>query len=145
LNKSGSFTKATSSSSVRRFNSFGLIKSVKIAYIDQSQSRNGYNHQYDLNNNYKNRYNETDSDDDDDDICVSNKSNSSSSKLGKIKTNNNHQVAQKLNQPYQWYEISVPSIDTDEFVKVRFYNGPVSLNDMIGFNNTGNICKLELF
>jgi hypothetical protein len=39
--------------------------------------------------------------------------------------------------------MSVPSIEPDEFVKVRFYNGPVSLNDMIGFNNTGNICKIK--
>ncbi len=145
MNKSGSFTKTTSNSSVRRFNSFGLIKSVKIAYVDQSHNQNGYNRHYDSNNNYKNRYNETDSDDDDDDICVSNKSNSSSSRLGKLKANNHHQKTQKQNQPYQWYEISVPSIDPDEFVKVRFYNGPVSLNDMIGFNNTGNICKLNYY
>ena len=151
MNKTnGSINKTTSSSSVRRFNSFGLIKSIKIAYVDQSNSRNGYNNnhhqQHDLNNNYKNRYDQTDSDaDDDDDICVSNKSRSSSKLTKPSKVNNyrQQQIDHKSNhQPYQWYEISVPSIDPDEFVKCRFYNGPVSLNDMIGFNNTGNICKL---
>ena len=35
----------------------------------------------------------------------------------------------------------MPSASDDvESVRVRFYKGPVGLDEMMGFNNTGNVC-----
>jgi calmodulin-lysine N-methyltransferase len=36
--------------------------------------------------------------------------------------------------------MSVPSVDSSFSVKVRFLNGPTDLKNLVGFNNTGNIC-----
>jgi len=41
---------------------------------------------------------------------------------------------------YEWFTISVPTIESTDSVKVRFYKGPIGLKDMMGFNNTGNVC-----
>ena len=42
---------------------------------------------------------------------------------------------------YEWFNITVPSINENEGVKVRFYKGPLSLEELGGFDNTGNVCK----
>lgn len=80
---------------------------------------------------------DADSDSDDDaDVCVTNKPGDSKS---------NHRVrvrnSSSSSDNFEWYNISVPSVlDEMENVKVRFYKGPVGLKDMMGFNNTGNVC-----
>jgi len=40
---------------------------------------------------------------------------------------------------FQWQLISVPSI-SKHCVKARFYKGPLTFEEMTGFDNTGNIC-----
>jgi len=41
---------------------------------------------------------------------------------------------------FEWFQLSIPSLNSKEFVKARFYSGPFDLKDLMGFNNTGNIC-----
>ncbi len=111
-------------------------------------------HSYDYNNNEtskaQRRNNHNESSDDDDDVYYQPRS-VSVSKVKETKTqvtkyngkNQGHRNGYdegRSEAKFQWYEISVPSVDSDEIVKARFFNGPISLNDMVGFNNTGNIC-----
>lgn len=132
IGKSTSFH--NSSASVRRFDSFGFLQSIK---IDNSTMNIPYskphvkgasNHRFYNSNNIKNtNYVVDDTDSDDEDVCVSNKDKKNKSD---VSTDAEH---------YEWYDISLPSVDMDS-VKVRFYNGPIGLKDMMGFNNTGNVC-----
>lgn len=41
---------------------------------------------------------------------------------------------------FEWHQITVPSINENEGVRVRFYKGPISLDELGGFDNTGNVC-----
>jgi len=70
--------------------------------------------------------------DDDDDVCIA-----TPSKLGKSKSKKNTPDPASF---YEWFNISVPNIETIDSIKVRFYKGPVGLKEVAGFNNTGNIC-----
>ena len=45
---------------------------------------------------------------------------------------------------FEWHQITVPSINENEGVRVRFYKGPISLDELGGFDNTGNVCKCKL-
>lgn len=60
-------------------------------------------------------------------MCADEKSANSSSRLGQV-------------DEYEWFSISVPTIESMDSVKVRFYKGPIGLKEMVGFNNTGNVC-----
>jgi hypothetical protein len=42
---------------------------------------------------------------------------------------------------FEWHQITVPSINENEGVRVRFYKGPISLDELGGFDNTGNVCE----
>jgi len=141
LNKNSTFH--ASKSSVRRFDSFGLIHCVKIAYISSNSTSNN-SKQNNSNKYYKdstdkhNYANQNDSDDDDDDICY---------KVSKTSlTPNKHRVRDNLSDQenedyYEWFNVSVPSLlSANNFIKVRFYNAHIGLKDLVGFNNTGNIC-----
>jgi hypothetical protein len=119
LSKSRSFH--NSKASVRRFDSFGFIKCIKVAYSDSPASRNPSNSKP-RSQKYYTKNNEWD-EDDDDDICVS-----------------NEQTDKSESEDYEWFSISVPTIESMDSVKVRFYKGPIGLKDMMGFNNTGNVC-----
>lgn len=144
FNRSSSIKNSTAS--VRRFDSFGFLQTDKIDYdpsaansYSKSQSRGANNHRfYHTSTNKSTNYVvDADSDDDDDaDVCVTNKPGDSKS---------NHRVRVRNSSSgsdnFEWYNISVPSVlDEMENVKVRFYKGPVGLKDMMGFNNTGNVC-----
>lgn len=131
FDKSNSFH--NSRASVRRFDSFGFLRSVKVQNSDvnttsyKPQTKSNNNHRFYNSNNVKStNYVVDDTDSDDEDVCVSNKD--------KSKTNTS-----KDSENYEWYDISLPSVDMDS-VKVRFYSGPIGLKDMMGFNNTGNVC-----
>jgi hypothetical protein len=160
INKNSSYYK--SKMSVRRFDSFGLIKSIKIAYSTPSVQINNIDHRSkknNTNNNNKHAYrnsnhNNNDSDDsDENDVYIAGKSpvkarSSSRTKFhrdGSIDRNNNRNSSQSKQQTdaiqhFQWYAMSVPSVDSSFSVKVRFLNGPTDLKNLVGFNNTGNIC-----
>jgi len=131
-------------STVRRFDSFGFVKCVKVAYNTSVNSNNTvyqkhsdkHIHRVKPNLNNQNKYYSNNNDiqdantsDDDDDICVcaDEKSANSSSRLGQV-------------DEYEWFSISVPTIESMDSVKVRFYKGPIGLKEMVGFNNTGNVC-----
>jgi hypothetical protein len=106
---------------VRRFDAFGFVKSIKLAY-NAPLNNNDYSARN--NNNKSNRRDDSDSDDND------------------VYYETNTKSKNKNEQDYfQWYAISVPSVEPNDSVKVRFFNGPVSLDDLSGFNNTGNICE----
>lgn len=139
LNKNGSF-KPTSSSSKRRFNSFGFIKSVKIAYNDDKEDGLDHNNNNATSNYRNSRCDTSEDDDDNDDVCFSSKPKTNTKMTSEKRIDFYKKNKKREPNNFQWYEISVPSIDPDECVKARFYNGPISLNDMVGFNNTGNIC-----
>jgi calmodulin-lysine N-methyltransferase len=42
-------------------------------------------------------------------------------------------------ESFEWKSISLPIL-TDQSVKARFYRGPITLEEMTGFDNTGNVC-----
>ena len=113
---------------MRRFDSFGFVKSIKIAY-NAPLNNNDYSAR---NNNTNNRRGDSDSDDND----VYYETNT------KNKSKNGKNNEQDL---FQWYAISVPSVESNDSVKVRFFNAPISLDDLTGFNNTGNICEFFEF
>ncbi len=45
------------------------------------------------------------------------------------------------NSNYIWKEVSIPSL-SDASAYVRFYTNQMNLEQLNGFNNTGNVCKL---
>jgi len=109
---------------VRRFDSFGLIHCVKIAYISSNSTSNN-SKQNNSNKYYKDstdkhnyaNQNDSDSDDDDDDICY---------KVSKTSlTPNKHRVRDNLSDQenedyYEWFNVSVPSLlSANNFIKVR--------------------------
>lgn len=107
---------------MRRFDSFGLIHCVKIAYISSNSTSNN-SKQNNSNKYYKdstdkhNYANQNDSDDDDDDICY---------KVSKTSlTPNKHRVRDNLSDQenedyYEWFNVSVPSLlSANNFIKVR--------------------------
>lgn len=120
--------------SVRRFDSFGFVKCIQVPHTVKNsnlkknysnKNPNGSSHRY-YNSNKKGGIDDVNSDsDDDEDVCV-----------GADKTSKNQESAEN----YEWYNISVPSIESMDSVKVRFYKGPIGLKEMSGFNNTGNVC-----
>lgn len=131
--------------SVRRFDSFGFLQTEKIDYnpsaannYPKPQSRGANNHRfYHTSTNVKNTNYVVDASDsdDDDDVCVANKSSDKSNHRVRVRNSSSS------SDNFEWYNISVPSVlDEMENVKVRFYKGPVGLKDMMGFNNTGNVC-----
>ena len=124
-----------SRASVRRFDAFGFVKCVKMAYtnatplnavVDGPQRSSRYGKRRD------------DSDDDDDVDVQYGKSLSSrrQAKAGSVAGT----PRRSENVDYQWFNVSVPSVDASANVKVRFTNGNISLTDLAGFNNTGNVC-----
>lgn len=139
LNKSRSYQ--NSAASVRRFDSFGFIKCVKIAYdpslnakYSKYHAKGSNSHRF-YSSNAKNSNFEVDvseSDDDDDDVCID---------RAVVKSNKgNHSQKNTDAENFEWFNISVPTIDAMDLIKVRFYKGPIGLNDLMGFNNTGNVC-----
>ena len=139
---------------MRKFDSFGFIKSIKIAYtgpIHNNDSKTKNN----TTTKYRHNYNEDDSDDNDVYYTSKSKSRSSSKTRYQSDSNNNHISRNTArgdgsgglsggttNNLYEWFAISVPSVDSSFCVKARFLNAPTELNNLAGFNNTGNICKL---
>ena len=130
-----------SRASVRRFDAFGFVKSVKIAYTNaplnpvdgppQRSSRYGGP-----------KRQSGDSGDDDDDVDVQYGKNLSPrrAKASSVITPRRSGAGTESGIDYQWFNVSVPSVDSNANVKVRFTNGNISLNDLAGFNNTGNVC-----
>jgi hypothetical protein len=131
--------------SIRRFDSFGLIKSIKIAYTG-SATNHGDARNRNTNNRHTYRSNQNDDDDsDENDVYYASKTKRSSSRT-KYQNNHNENSSRNNrvssdNEPYQWYSMSVPSVDSSFSVKARFLNAPTDVNNLAGFNNTGNICK----
>ncbi|RNA34385.1 calmodulin-lysine N-methyltransferase [Brachionus plicatilis] len=70
--------------------------------------------------------------------CVKEAYNSSRLKTDRYEQDEDLVVKNKKN--YEWYSVAIPSIDPRISLNVRFYNSSVNLNDLTGFNNTGNIC-----
>jgi hypothetical protein len=112
---------------VRRFDSFGFIHCVKIAYISSNstsnhskQNGNKYYKDSTDKHNYANQ-DDSDLDDDDDDICY---------KVSKtsLTNNNKHRVRDNLSDQdnedyYEWFNVSVPSLlSANHFIKVRYLN-----------------------
>lgn len=93
-------------------------------------SKSGQNQKYFSSSNRKHAGNDSD-DSDDDDICVSKPTDRSAKNTARGSSDS---------EDYEWFNISVPNIDDLDQVKVRFYKGPIGLKEMIGFNNTGNVC-----
>lgn len=92
-------------------------------------SKVGQNQKYFSSSNKKQADDSDDSDNDD--ICVSKTTDRS------VKSTASGGADL---EDYEWFNISVPNIDDMDSVKVRFYKGPIGLKEMIGFNNTGNVC-----
>jgi hypothetical protein len=130
--------------SVRRFDSFGLIKSIKIAYTGGAANVSDVRNK-NTNNRHTYRNNQHDDDDsDENDVYYASKSKRSSSRTKYQNQSESHARNNRTsnqNEPFQWYSMSVPSVDSGFSVKARFLNGPTDLNNLTGFNNTGNICK----
>ena len=130
---------------MRRFDSYGFINCVKIAYKSS--------HVYNNNNNHHKYFKETDnnkdSDDEDDDADICYKISKSS--ISNNNNNNKHRVRENSSDHedsncYEWFNVTVPSLlPTHNSIKVRFYNDHVDLKDLVGFNNTGNICMRMFF
>ena len=93
-------------------------------------SKSGQNQKYFSSSNRNNAGNDSD-DSDDDDICVSKPTDRSAKNTARGSSDA---------EDYEWFNVSVPNIDDLDQVKVRFYKGPIGLKEMIGFNNTGNVC-----
>jgi hypothetical protein len=96
---------------VRRFDSFGFLKSVKIAYSNDVTNRAGTSmggrstpstRRYDV--------------DDDDDVQISRSGDGGSSSRVH---NGNGKASSKGKETFQWYNISIPSAQPKESVKVR--------------------------
>ncbi|CAF0919593.1 unnamed protein product, partial [Brachionus calyciflorus] len=49
-------------------------------------------------------------------------------------------VKKNTSKNYEWYSVSIPSIDPRQTISVRFYESTFNVKDLVGFNNTGNIC-----
>jgi hypothetical protein len=137
---------------VRRFDSYGFINCVKIAYKSSHVYTNNSHHKY-----FKGTDNNKDSDDEDDDADICYKI-SKSSISNNNNNNNKHRVRENSSDHedsncYEWFNVTVPSlVPTNNSIKVRFYNDHIDLKDLVGFNNTGNICirmcfqiKLKIF
>lgn len=132
------------SASVRRFDSFGFIKCVKVAYNKNTNtdsipdSRAHEKNKHNSKHNHQKMYHTqsiqlNDSDSDDDDICVASRPPNK---------NKNNRVSES-DAAYEWFNISIPNVNVEtelDSVKVRFYKSPIGLKDMMGFNNTGNVC-----
>ena len=121
-----------------------MIKSIKIAYIgsvnsytnNESRLRNT-NRQHTYRNNR-----EEEDDSDENDVYYAGKPKRSSSKSKYHAKNDKNQQISNENELFQWYSVSVPSVDPSFSVKARFLNSPTNLNNLVGFNNTGNICNI---
>lgn len=129
--------------SIRRFDSFGLIKSIKIAYTGSGGNTSGdARHRNTNRHTYRNNQN-NDDDSDENDVYYASKSRCSSSRTKYQNNSESHARNNRVsneNDQFQWYSMSVPSVDSSFSVKARFLNGPTDLNNLTGFNNTGNIC-----
>jgi len=130
---------------VRRFDSYGFINCVKIAYKSSRVYTNNSHHKY-----FKGTDNNKDSDDEDDDADICYKI-SKSSISNNNNNNNKHRVRENSSDHedsncYEWFNVTVPSlVPTNNSIKVRFYNDHIDLKDLVGFNNTGNICMRMCF
>ena len=113
MNKNGSF-KPTSSSSKRRFNSFGFIKSVKIAYNDDKEDGLDHNNNNATSNYRNSRCDTSEDDDDNDDVCFSSKPKTNTKMTSEKRIDFYKKNKKREPNNFQWYEISVPSIDPDE-------------------------------
>ncbi len=130
---------------MRRFDSYGFINCVKIAYKSSRVYTNNSHHKY-----FKGTDNNKDSDDEDDDADICYKI-SKSSISNNNNNNNKHRVRENSSDHedsncYEWFNVTVPSlVPTNNSIKVRFYNDHIDLKDLVGFNNTGNICMRMCF
>jgi hypothetical protein len=113
LNKNTQFL--NSKVSVRRFDSFGFVKSVKIAYNNDLASRSGTSLGRSTPRATKNRY----EDDDDDDIQVMKSGSSGDGSLSSRASKYSPNSKSNGKETFQWYSMSIPSIDPRESVKVR--------------------------
>ena len=127
-----------SRASVRRFDAFGFVKCVKIAYTNTPLNNNYLSDGPQRSSRYSNKRLDDDDDDDDVDIQYSKSMVSRRAKAGSVTTP--RRSTETKGVEYQWFNLSVPSVDPNANVKVRFTNGNISLNDLAGFNNTGNVC-----
>jgi hypothetical protein len=131
---------------VRRFDSYGFINCVKIAYKSSRVYTNNSHHKY-----FKGTDNNKDSDDEDDDADICYKISKSSISNNNNNNNNKHRVRENSSDHedsncYEWFNVTVPSlVPTNNSIKVRFYNDHIDLKDLVGFNNTGNICMRMCF
>jgi len=88
---------------------------------------------------------DNDEDDDNNDVCTTHRSSTASKNKNKSsyhrrnRKNKDDIDDECYEENFQWQLVSIPSVDPDKVVKARFYNGKVSLNSMVGFNNTGNV------
>ena len=114
VNKKSSFH--DSRISVRRFDSFGFLKCVKIAYNEPHTSKVSRPH------NTKKHFNDPaeDSSDSDRETNVDDhhrKFHSRSQSNSRAKHHNEH--AENDDTHFQWFSISVPSVDRQTLLKVR--------------------------
>lgn len=73
--------------------------------------------------------------------CVKEAYNSSRLKTDRFEEDEDLVIKNKKN--YEWFSATIPSIDPRLSINVRFYNSSIKLNDLTGFNNTGNICMQD--
>lgn len=109
-----------------RYHSFGFVKLIKFAYRDD--------------------HDDEDEDDDDEDVIQtsrSSRSDSSSIRHHQNKSRNDDDDEDDEDDEEAvdcWYSVRIPKLKSNNELNIRIKENKLTLNDLTGFNNTGNVC-----